>query len=815
MRYAFAFACVAAIVSLMAGSAGGGSVSHAMRPSEGRVDTLHAPFPAPPCDYVNPFVGTDEMGHTFPGAASPFGLVQLSPETDTILYSYDGTYNPGVYRYCSGYQYDDRTIVGFSHTHMSGTGHSDLGDVLLMPTTGPLRLNPGTADDPGSGYRSRFSHEREEASPGYYAVTLDDYGIRAELTATERVGFHRYTFPGDSGARVILDLTSGIYNYDGKVVWSSIRIESDTLVTGYRQTSGWARDRRVYFAMAFSRPIASYGLRNDEPLVYRGFWRRWNESDNFPERAGRAVKGHFDFDARPGEAILVKVALSGVSTENAVSNLRAEIPGWDFNGTRASVRAKWNAELSRIVARAESDRLVNLYTALYHCFLSPSIFSDVNGEYRGLDGNIHRAEGFTNHTVFSLWDTYRALHPLLTILQQERTNDIISSMLAHYVESVHHILPIWSHWANENWCMIGYHAVPVIADAYLKGIRGYDVDMAYEAVLASAAYDDYDGIGAYRRIGYVPEDVSGNSASKTLEYAYDDWTIYRFAKARGDDREAAEFQRRSASYRNLFDPGTRFMRARLSDGSWKAPFDPLATSGQGFIEGNAWNYSLYVPHDMAGFMELIGGEDALVAWLDTLFEMRVPEESYAHTEDVTIEGIIGGYVHGNEPSHHVPYLYSYAGQPWKTQERVHQIVNAMYRNEADGLGGNDDCGQMSAWYVFSCLGFYPVCPGSGEYVIGSPCVERAEIRLENGETFSIEARNSSSENIYIQSVTLNGRSHDALFITHDEILRGGELVFEMGPSPAPWPAGASDPDLMPGTTRAAGRIPYSMSRSVE
>jgi predicted alpha-1,2-mannosidase len=794
MRCSLSLARGAAIVSLVAGVAAIGARA------ENRPAAIASKAP---CDHVNPFIGTDDMGHTFPGAASPFGLVQLSPDTDTILYSYDGTYNPAVYRYCAGYRYADRTIVGFSHTHLSGTGHSDLGDVLLMPTTGPLRLNPGTADDPDSGYRSRFSHEREEASPGYYAVTLDDYGIRAELTATERVGFHRYTFRRAAPARVILDLTSGIYNYDGKVVWSSVRVEDDTLVTGFRQTSGWARDRRVYFAMSFSKPIASYGLRNDEKPVYRGFWRRWNENENFPERAGRAVKGHFDFDERAGETILVKVALSGVSARNALENMRAEIPGWDFDATRASVRANWNAELSRIAASADGDRLVNFYTALYHCFLSPSVFSDVNGEYRGLDGNVHRAEGFRNYTVFSLWDTYRALHPLFTIVQEKRTNDIVASMLAHYDESVHRILPIWSHWANENWCMIGYHAAPVIADAYLKGIRGYDAEKAYEAIRASATYDAYDGIGAYRRLGFVPEDASGNSASKTLEYAYDDWTIYRFAKARGDERTAAEFRARAASYRNLFDPETNFIRARLSDGSWKSPFDPLATSGQGYIEGNAWNYSLYVPHDAAGFMELVGGADALVARLDTLFEMRVPEESYAHTEDITRAGIIGGYVHGNEPSHHVPYLYCYAGRPLKTQERVHQIVNTMYRNEPDGLCGNDDCGQMSAWYVFACLGFYPVCPGSGEYVIGSPCIERAEIRLENGKTFSIEARNVSAKNVYVQSVTLNGRRHEAAFITHDDIVRGGALVFEMGPDPAPGP------------NRAAGLLPYSMSRSGE
>jgi predicted alpha-1,2-mannosidase len=803
--FILALVCGAAIASPIAGTAAGHTrpAGAAGREAAAGAESTRGAPAAAPADYVNPFIGTDDMGHTFPGATAPFGLVQLSPETDTIQYSYDGAYNPAVYRYCAGYQYKDSTIVGFSHTHFSGTGHSDLGDVLLMPTTGPLRLNPGTANAPGSGYRSRFSHEREEAHPGYYAVTLDDYRIRAELTASERVGFHRYTFSdaGAAGAHIVLDLTAGIYNYAGKVVWSSVRVESDTVVTGFRQTSGWARDRRVYFAIAFSKPIASYGLVNDEKLIYRGFWRRWNENENFPERAGRAVKAHFDFQTRPGETILVKVALSGVSTRNALENMRAEIPDWNFDAAREAVRAKWNAELSRIAVSADDVRLVNFYTSLYHCFLSPTVFSDVNGEYRGLDGNVHRADGFTNYTVFSLWDTYRALHPLFTIVQRERTGDVVASMLAHYEQSVHRLLPIWSHWANENWCMIGYHAVSVIADAYLKGIGGYDADRAYEAVVASAKHDSYDGVGAYRRLGFVPEDEVGNSASKTLEYAYDDWTIYRFASARGDARTASEFRARAASWRNLFDPATRFIRARNADGSWKTPFDPLATSGQGYIEGNAWNYSLYVPHDAKGFMELLGGADSLVAWLDTLFEMRPPDESFAHTEDITRAGIIGGYVHGNQPSHHVPYLYCYAGRSWKTQERVHQIVNAMYRNAPDGLGGNDDCGQMSAWYVFACLGFYPVCPGSGEYVIGSPCVDRAEIRLENGKTFSIEARNLSAKNVYVQSITLNGRRHDASFITHDRIARGGTLVFEMGPDPAS------------GAAPARGRLPYSMSGS--
>lgn len=736
-----------------------------------------------PADYVNPFIGTRDMGHCYPGATVPFGMVQLSPETDIVPYSHGQGYNPETYLYCSGYQYDDETIVGFAHTHFHGTGHSDLGDILLMPAVGPLKLDPGTKENPDEGYRSRFSHEHEAASPGYYAVRLDDYGIDVELTASRRVGLHRYRFPQANPAHVILDLTTGIYTYEGKVIWAWVRVENDRLITGYRQTRGWARTRYVYFAIEFSKPFKKYGLRNEEELVYRGFWRKWNEDENFPERAGRNIKGHFEFDTAPEEEVLVKVALSSVSTRGARENLRAEMPGWDFEAVRQQARKMWNDELGRIRVSAGEDQLVNFYTALYHCFLSPVTYEDVTGEYRGLDQNIHRADGFTNHTIFSLWDTYRALHPLFTILQPERTNDMVRSLLAHYEQSVHGILPVWSHYANENWCMIGYHSVPVIVDAWRKGIREYDVDEALRAVIASASYDPYDGIGPYRKYGYVPEDLSPNSASKTLEYAYDDWTIYRFARELGQADIATEFRRRAALYRNLFDAGTGFMRARNSGGDWLAPFDPLSTAGQGYIEGNAWNYSLYVPHDVAGFIELLGGEEKLVTWLDELFTMEISDDKIAHSEDITRAGIIGNYVHGNEPSHHVPYLYVYAGAPWKTQQRVHQIVDRMYRNAPDGLCGNDDCGQMSAWYIFSCLGFYPVCPGSNEYVIGSPCVPQAEIRLENSRVLRMEARKLSPENIYVQSVTLDGKTVTRGYLTHEELMKGGRLIFHMGPQP--------------------------------
>ena len=753
-----------------------------------------------PADYVNPFIGTDDMGHTYPGASVPFGLVQLSPETDTAMYSYGNGYNPEVYRYCAGYQYADNTIVGFSHTHFNGTGHSDLGDFLIMPATGKLKLNPGTKDNPESGYRSLFSHDNESSSPGYYSVKLDDYDIDVELTATTHTGFHRYTFNESDNPHIILDMTSGIYNYDGKVVWSSIRVENDTLITGYRQTNGWARTRLVYFAMILSKPIESYGLINDEKLIYRGFWRKWNENENFPERAGHNLKAYFNFDMKDGEEILVKLAISGVSAANAYENLTTEIPEWNFDKVKKKSKAAWNNELSKIQIEASEERKINFYTAMYHAFLNPSVFSDVNGEYRGLDQNIHKSDRFTNYTTFSLWDTYRALHPLYTIIQQERTSDIVNSMLAHYEQSVHKILPVWSHWANENWCMIGYHAVPVIADAVMKNIPGFDSQEALEAVTASANYDKYDGIGYYKKYGYVPEDLNSNSASKTLEYAYDDWTIFKMAEKLGDKNIAAEFNNRSSFYRNIFDKKTGFMRAKNSDGSWKTPFDPLSVAGQGFIEGNAWNYSLYLPHDIKGFITLLGSNEKLVVWLDSLFNFDLPDKYFGESEDVTKAGMIGNYVQGNEPSHHVPYMYCYVGQPWKTQERIHQIVNTLYKPEPHGLCGNDDCGQMSAWYIFSLIGFYPVAPGSNEYVIGSPCVNSATINLENGKTFKITADGLSDKKIYINKLLLNGKEINRSYIRHEEIMKGGELKFIMSSEPnKTWASSESS-------------LPYSMTR---
>ena len=742
--------------------------------------------------YVNPFIGTDRMGHTYPGATVPFGMVQLSPDTDTIPYEDGGKYNEDVYKYCAGYQFGDKTIVGFTHTHFSGTGHSDLGDILLMPTTGKLMLNPGTADAPENGYRSAFSHGTEKASPGYYAVTLEDNNIRAELTATTRVGVHRYTFNDGGDAHVILDMVHGIYNYDGKDVWTFIRVENDTLVTGFRQTNGWARTRMLYFAIAFSKPFSSYGFVNESPAsVYKGFWRRFDQENNFPEAAGEKIRGHFDFGMRPGESITVRVAVSPVSTNGAIGNMKAETPVADFNAAWHAAEKMWNNELGRIrVNMMNDDQMVTFYTALYHAFLSPTVYTDTDNRYRGLDQNIHTADGFTNYTTFSLWDTYRALHPLFTIVQQQRTADMINSMLAHYDQSVHHMLPVWSHHANENWCMIGYHAVPVIADAIVKDIGGFDYGRALDACITTAHNGWYDGLDDYMRLGYVPDERTASSVSVTLEYAFDDWCIARTAEKmssetrlltslKADTNLYREFMSRSHNYMNVWDASTGFMRPRKADGIFREDFDVLSTHGQGFIEGNAWNYSLYVPQDPERLVSLMGGRKRFVQHLDSLFTMYLPDSFFAETEDITREGIIGNYVHGNEPSHHVPYLFIFAGQPRKTQYWVRHIMDTKYLPAPDGLSGNDDCGQMSAWYIFSALGFYPVAPGSDRYYLGSPLVKEAEMELENGLTFTVSAVNQSPGNVYVRKIELNGQKLDRLYITHREIIDGGNLVFYM------------------------------------
>jgi predicted alpha-1,2-mannosidase len=696
----------------------------------------------------------------------------------------NGNYNPDVYKYCSGYQYDDNTIFGFSHTHFSGTGHSDLGDFLIMPTTGKLTLEPGDAAKPHSGYHSQFSHDNESATPGYYGVLLDDYNILAELTATERVGFHQYTFPKTDSAHIILDLISNIYPYKEKNVWTFVRVENDSTITGFRTTSGWARTRTLYFVMEFSKPFVSYGRQRYDKTPYKGFYRRFNESENFPEMAGRLIRAYFNFKTSVNEKIKVKFALSAVSVQGAMKNLETEIPHWDFEKTKAESHEKWNYELAKVrVKTLTPEDMVTFYTALYHTMLSPVVFEDVDGQYRGLDQEIHTSDGFTNYTIFSLWDTYRALHPLFNILQPKRNADMINSMLAHYDQSVHHMLPMWSHYANENWCMTGYHSVAVLADAMAKGITGFDRKKALEAAISTSTRGYFDGLDYYMSKGYVPEDKCSSSVSKTLEFAYDDWCIAQMAKAAGDSTTYHNYLKRSRNFENHYSPSSVFLRPRLSDGSWKQPFDPLDTHDQGYIEGNAWTYSLFVPHDIQRLIEMNGGNKKFIARLDSLFTMKLDDKYIEKTEDITRDGIIGNYVQGNEPGHHIPYLYNWAGAPWKTQERVRMIMNSMYGNKADGLCGNDDAGQMSAWYIFSALGFYPVVPGTDEYAIGSPAIQEAEISLDNGKALTINTVNQNKENVYVKEVMLNGKKLNGFSFTHNDIINGGTLTFYMSTKP--------------------------------
>jgi predicted alpha-1,2-mannosidase len=748
--------------------------------------------PASPYDDVDPFIGTGGEGHTYPGATVPFGMVQLSPETDVRHFKQS-------FPWAAGYRHSDKTILGFAHTHFSGTGHSDLGDVLVMPSVGQVQLSPGTAEDPDSGYRSRFSHEQESAQPGYYSVVLQDTGIKAELTATTRVGVHRYTFPESDRAHVVLDLVSSIYNYEGKVLLSQIRVDSPTLVTGFRHTKGWAPNRKLYFALEFSKPFTSYGLANEHEEEYRGFGRTGKLLENYPEAFGRKLKAYFNFKTGPGEVVHAKVAISPVGIDGALKNLRAEVPGWDFDGVRAAAKEAWTRELGK--ARVEGNRKQRrmFATALYHTMLAPVTYMDVDGRYRGADDAIHQAQGYTNYHIFSLWDTYRAAHPLFTILQPERDGEMIRSMLAHREQSVHKVLPVWSFGANETWCMIGYHAVPVIADAFLKGIRNFDAQAAFEAVKASATYAPYGGLDAYLKHGFVPIDLEKEGASKTLEYAYDDWTIAQMAKGLGKAEDQRQFEKRAQSFRAIFDPQTGFMRAKKSDGSFREPFDPIhAQYGSDYTEGNAWQYSWYVPHDVQALIELMGGRERFVKKLDELFSLNVDPERFKQVEDIA--GLIGQYAHGNEPSQHIAYLYSYAGQPWRTQERIRQIMTTMFNDTPEGIAGNEDCGQMSAWYIFSALGFYPVAPGSLEYVIGAPQVPKAVLEVGGGKTFTIEAKGLSERNLYIQSASLNGKPYDKAFVRHEDIMAGGTLAFVMGPKPSR------------GWASSPAAAPYSMSR---
>ncbi|VXB94557.1 GH92 family glycosyl hydrolase [Massilia sp. 9I] len=740
------------------------------------VALAHAAPPGSPAAAVNVFIGTGGDGHTFPGATRPFGMVQLSPDTQVRHFRQS-------YPWAAGYRYDDTSILGFSHTHFSGSGHSDLGDVLLMPFSGETKLEPGYPERPFSGYRSRFSHDQEKAEPGYYAVRLKDNEVDVELTTSERVGLHRYRFGKDAPAKVILDLRQSIYDYGSKNLWSRLRVRDAATLTGMRETRGWAPGRQLYFAIRFSRPISARQLLNREEAVeYRGFAAPGKTPADKVLVEGKALVAALEFGVPADGTLLVKVALSPVSEDNAIANLD-EMPGWDFDAERGRASTAWNEALSAVKAEAPEPMRTMFYTALYHSMLAPSLFMDRDGRYRGPDNQVHQAKGFDFHSTFSLWDTYRALHPLLTLVAPEKRNaDFVNSLIAAQQHSPYGILPVWSFHGQETWCMIGYHAVPVIADAYMKGIKGFDADKALAAMTASAEYGPYGGLAHYMKLGYVPIDREPEAASKTVEYAFDDWTIARMAEKMGRKDVAATYYKRAQNYRNVFDRETGFIRARKSTGEFRTPFNPVQSNfGSDYTEGSAWQYSWYMPHDNAGLISMLGGDAALAAKLDQVFDAKVEDNVYAHMEDIS--GLIGHYAHGNEPSHHVAYLYNYAGAPWRTQERLANIMATQYYNRPDGLSGNDDLGQMSAWFAFTALGFYPVAPGSNEYVIGRPFLERAQLKLPNGKRFTVRAEGLSDANGYVGRVTLNGKPLARTYLTHEDITAGGELVFTMQATP--------------------------------
>lgn len=726
-------------------------------------------------DYIRPFVGTKGGGNTYPGPSAPFGMIQISPDTDITNWDTD-----------SGYSGKDPTIQGFSLTHLSGAGCPDLGDFLFVPQVGKPEFVPGAKDHPESGYQSAFSHSDESAAAGYYRVKLNKSGITAELTAGERAGMLRFTFPASDEASILTDLNHIINGGRWHVADSRVRIEDDSTITGFHLVNGWARERFLYFAARYSRPFDSAQIINGgEPVNYTSY-------DNYRFRSRNDVAGTnlqflAKFKTRAGEVIKVKVAVSAVSSANALQNLDAEIPGWDFAKLLNATCLQWDRELNLIQIEGTPVQKETFYTSLYHAMLAPNLYQDANGDYRGFDQNVHHAGGFTSYTIFSLWDTFRAEHPLLALIEEHRDSDMINSMLAHYDQSADHLLPVWELQGNETWCMIGYHAVPVIADGYLKGVKGFDAQRAYEAIKATAMNPDYDGLAAYRKLGWVPFDQEDESLSKTLEYAYDDYCIARMAKALNKQADYDYFMKRAVNYKNVYDPSIGWMRPRDSIGNWRAPFNPHGFGGGTNLldvtEGTSSQYSWFVPQDVPGLIALMGGKAKFIEKLDSLFTSTEATRELSPDDQ---RGCIGEYWHGNEPSHHVVYLYCYASQPWKAAQRLHQIVSTQYGSRPDSLCGNDDCGQMSAWYLFTCMGFYPVCPASDYYVIGAPQIPQAVMHLSNGRAITMTANNISDSNIFVQAVRVNGKNWDSPFLPYRELKNGGAIEFTMGPQPSKW-----------------------------
>lgn len=715
-----------------------------------------------PVDEVSPMVGTGGHGHTYPGATVPFGFVQVSPDTRTQ--TWDG---------CSGYHYSDSTIEGFSHTHLSGTGGADLGDILFLPMTAELNASDKYQPIDSERFKSNFSHERELAEPGYYRVMLDSYGIRAELTATAHAAMHRYTFPASEQSHILVDLVHGLHNHSTE---AELKVEGTNVITGWRCMDGWAKGRLIYFVAESSRPFKAFGLEAEgKPLA-----------ENEMNAHGKNLRAHLDFDTTAGEQIVLRIGLSPTSVEEARKNLTTEITSWDFNAVRKAARNVWNENLSRLrIETSDADVRKVYYTALYHAMVSPTLYNDADGTYRGADNQNH-AGNFQNYSTFSCWDVFRAEAPLLTLVEPERVNDFVQSMLTFYQQWPEHRLPIWPLANYETHMMIGNHSIPMIYDAYEKGFRGFDARLAFQA-MRDTAMGHQKRQDEYNKLGWIPW-VKGQASStaQTLELSYDDWCIAQMAKALGDTKDYDLFSERAQNYKNVWDPTTRFFRAKNADGTYNPAFDPKEVAFRNdvadgyFTEANAWQYMFAVQQDVPGMIQLYGGNEAFVNKLDELFN----QDSDMVNWRVDVSGLVGQYAHGNEPCHHIAYLYALAGAPWKTQRLVREIELTQYNDTQDGICGNDDCGEISAWYVWSALGLYPVNPADGIYVIGSPLVEKAVIQLNpkysSGGTFTIVAHNASRQNCYVQSARLNGQPLQHPWITHAEVAAGGTLELGMG-----------------------------------
>ena len=694
-------------------------------------------------DFVNPFIGTAYHGHTYPGAAYPFGQIQLSPDNGTQGWDW-----------CSGYHYSDSIVSGFSHMHLSGTGIGDLADISFLPVTSDISFREGEKNgDFVARYAEKYSHNQEVANPGYYSVTLKNSGIKAEFTVTERAGLHRYSFPEKGENNLIINLGFAI-NWD-KPYQTSLNVVDSSLITGSRLSHGWAADQHVYFAVRFSTPVSKSVISN-------------------VGGEGRSVA----FLKFSKKQLMAKVGVSSVSIENALANLDASLPRWDFEATQKAASDAWEKELSKIRIQSDDPKQKTIfYTSLYHTMVAPALFSDSNGEFKGVKGDLQKATGYNRYTVFSLWDTYRALHPLFTLTQQPKVNDMVKSMLDHYKQTG--LLPVWELEGNETFCMVGNHSIPVIAEALLKGIGDFDHQLAFEAMKVTSMHDR-DGMGLYDKLGYMPADKVQQSVAKSLEVAIDDWCVAAVAQKLGKTEDATYFSKRAESFRAYFDKETGFMRGKLSNGQWTTPFDPAFSKHEGsdYTEGNGWQYLWLVPQNVTGLIELLGGKELFADKLDQLFKVEEGVKGKEASSDIS--GLIGAYAHGNEPGHHTTFLFNNAGRAWRTQELNRQIQTTMYTDKPDGLCGNEDCGQMSAWYVFSAMGFYPVNPSDLKYQFGSPLVQEAKLEVAPGKYFTMKAPLASVANKYILEVKLNGALIDRTYIMHQEIMDGGVLEFNMG-----------------------------------